>query len=372
MKIYDIAILWKWTWWLFIADSLKKNSNISICVIWNSYWNSALSPWNIRNQIDDKVLSILNNNSNELYEIRSNFIEKYNISVNEFLNKTNFPLVKTPIWVKLNIKSPWKVILSALESNIKDNVDIIKTNIISIIDNKWFYKIFTCNKTDKFNLFAKKLIIATWWQWNKFDMSTWVRLKSFDVIDMLDNVWVESIWLNEIMYHPFMIKTPWWSFRLISGNLVSSFEYFKVDINWIETMLFPEDIQNHIYNNDYHHIFDRMKHFVLDADKNWNLIIWKNKIWILEYRNLALNNEYWNVIKSFDDEWLKEVIFRPWYHYMLWWVKVNNNLQSTSNKDFYSIWEATGMFFNWNRPAWMGHTDSIVLAPILANIILNS
>ena len=122
-----------------------------------------------------------------------------------------------------------------------------------------------------------------------------------NIFDIVGSLWVKTKDLDQVMYHPFMIKTKIW-YKLISWSMISSFLFYKIDKNGNCSKLFPADIQQAIWNDDYHHIFHRLNFYVLEAVKQWAMIKWKNLLNPESYRKFVKNNEYSYVLDYLDDK----------------------------------------------------------------------
>ena len=154
--MYDIVIIGRWTAGLFLAKELfEKNTKIKVGIIGTNYWNSALSPWNIRTSI--KAYENYFDLSDENASLKKYFISVYEAKVQEFLK--NFNLVKNTFGYRINLKFPGYKILSGIEKLVKTRFDIIKDNVVEIKKHKNYLI-----KWQKFLVKARKVVIAAWWR----------------------------------------------------------------------------------------------------------------------------------------------------------------------------------------------------------------
>ena len=374
--MYDIVIIGRGTWWLFLGHNIyktKKSWKLKIAIIWENYWNSAISPWNIRTDIDilEKQFQVLDDNLNSLREY---FINNYELEINNFIDNFALETLRNTFWFRINQRFPWVKILKNLENNIKSSIDIIKWWINNIEKKETFFRIFYKNSFSKtWYIDSQKIVFAIWW--NNFfrDYTSGIKLNLwFNLYNIFPNLWIRTTNLENIMLHPFMIKIRWWVYKLIAWNMLSYYTFYKLDKNsWKKTKLFSNDIQNSIYQNDYHHRFNEIKQYLLDINHKNVIIVAENRLSVSSYKNRVKNNEYAYVLDLMDDKDILNAEFRYAYHYLLWGIQVNSYMQSISCDNVFAIWESLWNFYWKNRLWWLGHTDSIVLAPYLTRILLN-
>ena len=123
----------------------------------------------------------------------------------------------------------------------------------------------------------------------------------------------------------------------------------------------PDKLQQAIESYEYTNKFGEIVECFNKWKKLWYKIIMVSQMNEDEYNDFIENNEYWKYFKNKQLEDIRFLEITSWYHYTLWWVCIDRNCMSISNRNVLSFWEAASVFWE-DRIWWLWHGDSITFA----------
>ena len=346
MKIYDFLIVWWWASGLFSACNLPKNSSkllleqndiLGVKVLM-SWWERA----NFTNLYVDES-KYVSNNPKAVIGFLHRFTQ-YDI-INFFENK----------WVSWKVEDNWRVItasghakdiLNALVKTSKENNTNISTSI-KVKDIRKKDDIFEI-VTNKWNYFAKNVIVSVWWKSYPQVGTIWFGYKL-----------AEKFWLN--VFRPYK-----WLVWVITKEDVSLFSgtttFLKLNVYKQDKLIFSQEwnlLFTHwwisgpvvynmtLYDPDFDIFPDKFKIELEFLEKDGKLQVTKK---LKRHFNLSLENNkiYLHIEK-----------LQPWSRAKVtaWWIDTNEltkYLESRKVPGLFFVWEVVDITWHtwWFNLQW--------------------
>lgn len=373
INIQDVVIIWSANAWIAVANQLETLSDkLNYRIIGKNLWNTAMSPWNIRMEnpetLYNRLKGNIDENDHDKKKLLQYFVEHHQKSVSDLLSKLNIWFLNTNYWIRVDSDKPWKLVIDRWINQLWIRSKIINSSITKIVKVSSGFDILLSTKEWIKVMRSKKLIIASWWKWHTKELTTWNTSLFPNILDMMQENWIEVENLDEASIHPFLtIGKEIWK-KLISWEYLTKSDFYKVDKEKNESPVLPIALTNAIKEYKYTHLFNEITKYFRKAIENGYKILMKTNMSKDEYEKFIITNEFWKYFKWRSLDKVKSLEIAPWYHYTLWWVKIDENLVSVSDSNIMALWEAASIFWRW-RVWGIGHSDSITLAKKIALVI---
>lgn len=345
----DYIIIWSWIAWL--SASLFASKKWSVILISKNedlrWWSSFLAQWwiaasqNTELHFQDTMKASHNTSNPEVVRF---FVENAWDAYLWLKDEIKVPFIQEPAlewWhSERRVWTAWddsgKVIVNCLIDKIKENRNIkifswYKIEKLIVEWNKIIWASWIQN-WNQINFHWKKILLATWWIWQKFKTTTNPLSITGDWIELAKQVWAKIEHLDWIQWHPTCLNVDENPVPLISETL-----------RWEWAMIVNQKWERFL--EKYHKDLelaprDVISQAILDEEKKWNkaFISLKNKpkqFWLKRFPNIT-----WVISSHWFDIWKDLIPIKPWEHFLCWGIKVNKKWK-TSIPWLYAIWEVS-------------------------------
>jgi L-aspartate oxidase len=235
---------------------------------------------------------------------------------------------------------------------ITNNIKTRESRLEQIWWNKAFWILWEKN-WQNISYFWQKIILATWWNWQKHWKTTNSISSTWDWIEIAKKIWAEIDWMQFVKYYPLCLKHNNNPLLHLPMNLLLKWVNV-INLKW-ENILEKHSLLKNCTS-------DELSRIIFNEESSWEQCFidfsWTDK--------KKIEQEFLHTILSLEIEWfniLKDKIpIIPTAYFTVWWIKINRQCK-TSITSLFAIWEVSvsWIYWTWNM-TWLHITESVVYA----------
>ena len=291
------------------------------------------------------------------------------------------------IELKPAIALPGKQILSGLEQKIAEQGGQIICGEVTGINTtgKGIEISYGCHG-DQNTIHADKLVVATGGRSHIFQNTTGLRGQTHNnIVDMLHDGGIATENRELMFEHPILIDSTAKQatiggtgypnrriYGLVSPEFTATCDFYtkdksgKIDRDFLPPAL-KQALANSTYLTEISSLVDLFKQCRAEGKE----VIMSTRMDQAQLEHFVKNDSYGWMFRGLHVDQIKELTIQPGMHYSLGGLKINSDMQSTTNPNIYAVGEAAAEY-GFGRKRGFGHLDAIVLGPKLAKGLVHT